>query len=198
MVNVAMHVEATTDPLVLRWIVRGGIVSGPAVLRSAGQADGSPPRWIDELDTGTVTEVVVGEGEVTVRARDVESLRMVAPGLQAALSAFLNEGNQIHCTTAARTDEELADAVNRLLDGPLQTCVASHGGKIELESVDAAVVTVRLIGACQGCASSGTTLREGIEEQLRASYPEVVAVRSIEGKSRTLDGRKLLPFIDSG
>lgn len=198
MTRIAMHVETTADPLVLRWVVRGDVVSGAAVVRTTGHAGGLPPEWIKALKSGAITEVVVGDGEISARAREDADLRAVAPQLQAALADFLNGGNQIHCTTPARTDEELAEAVQCLLDGPLQTYVASHGGKLELESVDAAVVTVRLIGACQGCPSSGTTLREGIEEQLRASYPEIVAVRSIEGKSRTLDGRKLLPFIGSG
>lgn len=198
MANVAMHVETTADPLVLRWVVRGDAVRGPAVLRARGEVSGLPSAWAEALHSGAITEVVVGDGEITARAHDAATLRQVAPGLQASLADFLNEGNQIRCITPARTDEELADAVQLLLDGPLQTYVASHGGKIELESVTAAVVTVRLIGACQGCASSGTTLREGIEEQLRATYPEIVAVRSVEGKSRTLDGRKLLPFIGSG
>ena len=198
MTNVAMHVETTADPLALRWVVRGDAVRGPAVLSARGEISGLPSTWVQALNSGAITEVVICDAEITARARDAETLRQATPGLQTSLADFLNGGNKIHCVTPARTDEELAHAVQLLLDGPLQTYVASHGGKIELESVNAAVVTVRLIGACQGCASSGTTLRQGIEEQLRSSYPEIVAVRSVEGKSRTLDGRKLLPFIGSG
>lgn len=56
--------------------------------------------------------------------------------------------------------------------------INSHGGEIELLSVEEGVVRVRMSGACQGCAASAMTLQRGIEEALRAGYPgfrEVVA-----------------------
>jgi Fe-S cluster biogenesis protein NfuA/nitrite reductase/ring-hydroxylating ferredoxin subunit len=49
--------------------------------------------------------------------------------------------------------------------------VESHGGRVELLGVDDGVVTVRMSGACQGCAGSAVTLRRGIEEALREHYP---------------------------
>jgi Fe-S cluster biogenesis protein NfuA/nitrite reductase/ring-hydroxylating ferredoxin subunit len=56
--------------------------------------------------------------------------------------------------------------------------INSHGGEVELLSVEDGVVRVRMSGACQGCAASAMTLRRGIEEALRSGYPgfrEVVA-----------------------
>ena len=62
--------------------------------------------------------------------------------------------------------------------------INSHGGEVELISVDDGVVTVRMNGACRGCAASAMTLRRGIEEALRSGYPgfrEVVAEEAESG-----------------
>jgi len=48
----------------------------------------------------------------------------------------------------------------------------SHGGDVEVVAVDDGAVTVRMQGACRGCTSSAITLQEGVEEALRAGYPD--------------------------
>ena len=71
-------------------------------------------------------------------------------------------------------DEEL---VEEALE-QVRPYINSHGGEVDLISVEDGVVRVRMSGACQGCAASAMTLRRGIEEALRAGYPgfrEVVA-----------------------
>jgi Fe-S cluster biogenesis protein NfuA/nitrite reductase/ring-hydroxylating ferredoxin subunit len=73
--------------------------------------------------------------------------------------------------------------------------VESHGGHVELASVEDGVVTVRMSGACQGCAASAMTLRRGIETALREHVPgfrEVVAEESGEEPA----GPKLLQIED--
>lgn len=63
--------------------------------------------------------------------------------------------------------------------------IESHGGRVELLDVENGTVHVRLSGACHGCAASAMTLKRGIEEALRESYPtmrEVVA-HEPEGQS---------------
>jgi Fe-S cluster biogenesis protein NfuA/nitrite reductase/ring-hydroxylating ferredoxin subunit len=64
--------------------------------------------------------------------------------------------------------------------------VESHGGEVELLSVEDGVVRVRMSGACQGCAASTMTLKRGIEEALRAGYPGFREVVSEESQGPTL------------
>ncbi|NDY42097.1 NifU family protein [Dissulfurirhabdus thermomarina] len=54
------------------------------------------------------------------------------------------------------------------------------GGDVELLGVDEAtgVVTVRLTGACKGCAMSQMTLKAGIERMLKSEVPEVTSVEA--------------------
>ena len=81
-------------------------------------------------------------------------------------------------------DEEL---VEEALE-QVRPYINSHGGEVELVSVDDGVVRVRMSGACRGCAASAMTLQRGIEEALRAGYPgfrEVVA-EDPEGEPKLL------------
>lgn len=61
----------------------------------------------------------------------------------------------------------------------LRPMVQSDGGDLELVNVsDDGVVTIRLHGACSGCQSSTTTLRNGIERYLRYKLPQVTQVHA--------------------
>jgi len=59
----------------------------------------------------------------------------------------------------------------------LRPMVQADGGDLELVQVtESGVVTLKLHGACSGCASSTTTLRNGIERYLRYKLPQVTEV----------------------
>lgn len=52
----------------------------------------------------------------------------------------------------------------------------SHGGGIEVVSVEDGIVYVKMLGACDGCPLIDVTLRQGIEELLLENVPGVIAV----------------------
>ncbi|MDQ7814850.1 MAG: NifU family protein [Patescibacteria group bacterium] len=76
---------------------------------------------------------------------------------------------------------EIEGKIKAVLD-KLREGVKMHGGDIEFVGFDAAQgrVTVRLRGACVGCAYAGETLKEGVEETLREFIPEVTEVVNID------------------
>lgn len=49
----------------------------------------------------------------------------------------------------------------------------SHGGDVELVKVENETVYVRLQGACSGCSLSALTLKQGVEETIKARVPEI-------------------------
>ena len=57
--------------------------------------------------------------------------------------------------------------------------IESDGGEILLRGFRDGVVEVSLRGACEGCPSSGVTLRMGVEARLREEIPEVHSVVAI-------------------
>ncbi|MDD2566856.1 MAG: NifU family protein [Thiovulaceae bacterium] len=74
------------------------------------------------------------------------------------------------------SDEELISPVRNVID-KVRPSLALDGGDIDFITVKNAKVYVQLKGACVGCASSGTTLKYGVERQLRMDiHPELVVV----------------------
>jgi Fe-S cluster biogenesis protein NfuA/nitrite reductase/ring-hydroxylating ferredoxin subunit len=131
---------------------------------------------VAELDTLVRTLEREGDDRALLLLELVDAVHR--PGL-----AALADGNLDHPAAQALLamyglteldDEEL---VEEALDS-IRPYIHSHGGDVELLSVEDGVVNVRMSGACQGCAASAMTLKRGIEDALRAGYPgfrEVVA-----------------------
>ncbi len=68
-----------------------------------------------------------------------------------------------------REMQAATDAVDAALE-EIRPFVESDGGMITVESIKDGVVTVRLLGSCDGCPSSSATLTGGLEEALRRHW----------------------------
>ena len=73
----------------------------------------------------------------------------------------------------------VVERVQRALES-VRPYLGSHGGDVELLGVadgpEGAVVRLRLLGHCDGCAGSTATLQSAVEGAIEAAAPEVVAV----------------------
>jgi len=76
------------------------------------------------------------------------------------------------------TDEELRPAVESVIE-KVRPSIKLDGGDIDLIDIIDGVVFVQLKGACIGCASSGTTLKFGVERQMKALIHPEVKVMSV-------------------
>lgn len=85
------------------------------------------------------------------------------------------------------TDEELMQPVQRVID-KVRPSLALDGGDIKFITVKNAKVYIQLRGACVGCASSGTTLKYGVERQIRMDiHPELVVINVPFGMEEKID-----------
>ncbi len=85
------------------------------------------------------------------------------------------------------SDDELLSPVSDVID-KLRPSLALDGGDIDFITVKNSVVYVQLKGACIGCSSSGTTLKYGVERQLRMDiHPELTVVNVPMGMENQLD-----------
>jgi len=68
----------------------------------------------------------------------------------------------------------LLERIQRVLDEHVRPGMRTDGGDLELVGIDEdRIVQVRLLGACQGCASSVYTLTMFAEKLIKAEIPEV-------------------------
>lgn len=85
------------------------------------------------------------------------------------------------------SDEELLSPVKNVID-KVRPSLALDGGDIEFITVKNGAVYVQLKGACVGCSSSGSTLKYGVERQLRMDiHPEITVVNVPDGMENEID-----------
>lgn len=85
------------------------------------------------------------------------------------------------------TDEELLNPVSDVID-KIRPSLALDGGDIAFLTVRNGTVYVQLKGACIGCASSGNTLKYGVERQIRMDiHPELNVINVPEGMENQLE-----------
>lgn len=71
------------------------------------------------------------------------------------------------------------EAVEAVLD-EVRPMLRMDGGDCEVVSVEAGDVTLRLLGACDGCPLSMRTLKSGIERIVKEKVPGVHQVTTLE------------------
>jgi Fe-S cluster biogenesis protein NfuA len=85
------------------------------------------------------------------------------------------------------SDDELMNPVQVAID-KIRPSLALDGGDIDFITVKNGNVYVQLKGACIGCASSSSTLKYGVERQLRMDiHPELTVVNVPVGMENDID-----------
>ena len=85
------------------------------------------------------------------------------------------------------SDEELLEPVRHVID-KIRPSLALDGGDISFITVKNGAVYVQLKGACIGCASSGSTLKYGVERQLKMDiHPELTVVNVPMGMENDIE-----------
>lgn len=98
----------------------------------------------------------------------------MTPGL--AIDNPNNPSPTIPSAPAGDLTGPLAEQVAQVLDQQVNPAIAAHGGHARLVSEENGVVYLQLGGGCQGCGMAAVTLRQGIEQILRESIPEIVEI----------------------
>jgi len=85
------------------------------------------------------------------------------------------------------SDEELMAPVENVIN-KVRPSLALDGGDIDFLTVRNSVVYIQLKGACIGCASSSTTLKYGVERQLKMDiHPELTVINVPQGMENDLN-----------
>ena len=94
-----------------------------------------------------------------------------------------------------RTQDEIIKDIKLVLKDKVAPSVAAHDGAITFISFasDTGVATLKLSGACSGCAMSQRTLKEGVERLLKHYIPEVNSIVGEDDAEAAEQGYK--PFV---
>ena len=136
-----------------------------------------------------------GSGGVVARERAEELVRLTADlygaGIERILDIAYDAGQLTDDVLAALAADELVAnllivhglhpyGVDLRVEQALESVrpyLGSHGGDVELlEVTDAGVVRLRLLGSCNGCASSSVTLKLAVEGAIESAAPEVTGI----------------------
>ncbi|MDL0089049.1 NifU family protein [Campylobacter gastrosuis] len=80
------------------------------------------------------------------------------------------------------SDDELLKPVQKSLE-KVMPMLKNDGGGLDLLGIKDGKIYVRLTGHCHGCAASGTTLKYGVERQLRLDiHPELEVINVPQGQ----------------
>ncbi|MGL5007324.1 MAG: Fe-S biogenesis protein NfuA [Plesiomonas sp.] len=82
-------------------------------------------------------------------------------------------------------DAPLTERVEYALQSQVNPQLAAHGGRVSLmEITDDGYAIVQFGGGCNGCSMIDVTLKEGIEKELLAQFPELKGVKDITEHQR--------------
>ena len=79
----------------------------------------------------------------------------------------------IHGLYPVPLEERIAEALDSV-----RPFLASHGGNVELLSVEDGVARLQLQGSCNGCPSSASTLEHALKEAIDEAAPDLLASKS--------------------
>ncbi|GAA2702819.1 NifU family protein [Micromonospora olivasterospora] len=170
---IPIHPQPVADhPEQLRWITPAG------VLPFTGVAAALPAPLAALREDGTLAKVRVDPTAIVTTLHPGRQWSRDGARVRTALhTALADPSGWTPADVRGEPDDgPLRVAAQELLDGPVGDLARSHGGHIELVDVRDGTVTVTLAGACHGCPAARTTLRQGLEDRLRRSHPQLRAV----------------------
>jgi NFU1 iron-sulfur cluster scaffold homolog, mitochondrial len=181
---IPIHATATANPQQLRWVAAADQLPARGVVRQA------PGRLGTLLGDGVIDQIEVRPADVVITLHAGKSWREWGDDVRQALcDALLDPAGW---NVDAADDAGLAAIAAELLAGPIGALAASHGGSIELVSVDGDNVKVRLSGACHGCPAAAATLHDKLQHELRRQWGRTVSVYTENDSATVPLGRKLL------
>ena len=94
-----------------------------------------------------------------------------------------------------RTQDEIVKDIKFVLQDKVAPSVAAHNGSIGFINFASytGVATLKLSGACSGCAMSKLTLQQGVERLLKHYVPEVKSIVGEDDQEAQSQGYK--PYV---
>lgn len=73
-------------------------------------------------------------------------------------------------------NDDVSQAVQKVLDEQINPSLSSHGGWVNLMEVKGEVAFIELGGGCKGCARSQQTIKQGVEKFVTNNVPQIKSI----------------------
>ena len=171
-----------TDPDTCKFTVNRTLhPGGPFFFGNKERAAGSPLGERLFALSG-VANVLIAESVVTIGKQPGASWSGLKAAIGTEIRTQLLTGAPAilemaaYASTRGRSDAELGEVVQQLLDKEVNRSIANHGGKISLVDVREGKLFITMSGGCQGCGHSQVTLRHGFEVMVKRVAPEIMEI----------------------
>ncbi|MEB0260063.1 MULTISPECIES: NifU family protein [unclassified Mucilaginibacter] len=183
-----IYAQMTPNPASMKFILNSLLIKeeGKSVeFRTIERAEASPlAKKLFEFPY--VKGVFIAANFVTVTQDESTEWHEIIPELKELIKLHIASGEEIFSeemitqvgsevapeTISGNLDKKIMD----LLDEFIRPSVEGDGGTIHFKSFLNGKVTLVLKGACNGCPSTKTTLKQAVENLLRRMVPEVEEV----------------------
>ena len=127
------------------------------------------PNFITVIKNRTVTW-----DDISIHLREMirDFIRMGIPAINEMKDLPLVKKEKVEI--APETNDETSVKIMQILDEYVRPAVESDGGTIQFKSFKDGIVKVGLGGSCNGCPSTTSTLKGGVERLLTQMLPNVV------------------------
>lgn len=178
-----IQTQNTPNPSSLMFVPGRSVLTDKAAhnFQSAREAMASPlAKALFHIDG--VTGVFFSSDFITVSKSEDQSWSTLKPEIFAAITEFYASNEPIMYDaeqnpasadmTINEDDSEVVAMIKELLETRIRPAVQEDGGDIVFVDYDEGthVVTIKMLGACDGCPSSSITLKSGIENMIRYGW----------------------------
>jgi NFU1 iron-sulfur cluster scaffold homolog, mitochondrial len=162
--------------------------SGLFCTRDNNESKRSPLARRIFLDMENVTGVFLGRDFITLTKDDEVTWKFLRPMALSVIMDFFAENKPAVTdapvasdTAAHEDDDEVVSMIKELLEERIRPSVQDDGGDIFYKGFDRelGLVKLQLAGACKGCPSSSSTLKNGVETMLMHYIPEVQGILEV-------------------
>ena len=182
--------EPTLDPEVCKFHVNENIrAPGPVRCTSVEMAEGSP-LLAELFAIEGIREVLVFGNCLTVAKDTAEEWPVIGKRIGVAIRAAFAAGEPLishELSPKSPSENQIREKIQWLFEMEINPAIKAHGGHVAIADVKDTSVYLVMGGGCQGCTSAQATLRQGIEQRIRAIIPEVTEIIDVTDHAAGVD-----------
>lgn len=126
--------------------------------------------------------ISINKDEYTWDQLKASILQVISKHINSGLPAIDNENEiseELDDIDYNDDDINVVNKINSIITAKIRPAIMQDGGDVKFVKYEAGVVHLALKGSCAGCPSATLTLKNGIENLLKNSIPEINKVEQV-------------------